>query len=124
MNLTIDELVGKSVKVYWNLHKNVFSVQYKGRVVAHLDNIVLDNPRFYVSESGNKRVLKEKRKNVHAFIYGIIHRYTLTQDTDEPAGYSRVKYNPYKCAFFYYECNGKRVGPKDFAILWNGAIYV
>jgi hypothetical protein len=63
------------VFVYFNLHKKCFSVKAlegvnKGKVVQHTDNIVLLLPKFKVSEAGRQRVLREKRKNVHAGVVG------------------------------------------------------
>ena len=78
------------VKVYWNLQRNCYSVQQNGLVVGHTENIALKNVTFKVSEKGRQRVLKERRKNVHAFVTGIID--------DSPNRYWDVKivYNPYK----------------------------
>lgn len=61
--------------VYWNLHKNVWSVkatsgEFKGKVVAHSERVTLFNATPKVSEAGRVRVIKEQRKNVHAGIVG------------------------------------------------------
>ena len=81
------------VKVYFNLHKHLFSVQEKvnGRwkVVRHTDDITLHNVTFKVSEAGRQRVLREKRKNVHAYVIGHLSDYQGAFSTE-------VKYNPYK----------------------------
>jgi len=65
---------GTPVRIYFNLHKKLFSVQTKvdGRwkVVSHSSTIALRDVRFRVSQAGRKRVLAEKRKNVHAFVEG------------------------------------------------------
>lgn len=65
------------VFVYRNLNQkgNVFSIKtmegpLKGRVVGHATGLFLKNCKFTVSEAGRQRVLKEKRKNVHAGIVG------------------------------------------------------
>ena len=54
--------------VYWNFHKKVFSVKYRGLVIAHATRILVKRARFRVSEIGRQRVLSEGRKNVHAGI--------------------------------------------------------
>jgi len=87
------------VFVYFNLHKKVWSVKAlsgpkKGLVVAHLDRLVLDDCTFKVSEAGRQRVLREKRKNVHAGVVG-----TLSSALADFAGVA-VTYNPYKYASF------------------------
>lgn len=58
------------VKVYWNLHKNIFSIQHNGIVIGYAQNIVLRDVKFKVSQAGREKVLREKRKNVHAFVVG------------------------------------------------------
>ena len=62
----------KQVKIYKNLHNGLFSVMQNGLVVAHIESFLLNNVVFKVNESGRQRVLKEKQKNIHAFITGIL----------------------------------------------------
>ena len=80
----------KPVKVYWNLHLDCYSVQQSGKVVAHADQVELRKVTFHVNEAGRQRVLKERRKNVHAFVVGYLD--------DALARYWDIKivYNPYK----------------------------
>ena len=65
---------GEEVRVYWNLRKKMFSVQAKRggryRVVLHAQYVFIDAPSFKVSEAGRQRVLRDKRKNVHAGVHG------------------------------------------------------
>ena len=87
------------VFVYFNLHKKVWSVkalsgENRGRVIAHLDRLVLDECAFKVSEAGRQRVIREKRKNVHAGVVG-----TLTNEIADNVG-AAVTYNPYKYTSF------------------------
>jgi hypothetical protein len=83
--------------VYWNLHKNIFSIQSRekdnyGKVVAHKDSVVVGLPKFVVRQSGRKKVLKEKQKNVHAFVVGNVEPNMFYN-----FGSGRlVIYNPYK----------------------------
>lgn len=63
------------VAVYFNLHRKCFSIRAmegpaKGRVVAHADDVILGRVSFRVSEAGRQRVIRERRKNVHAFVEG------------------------------------------------------
>ncbi len=85
------------VSVYFNLHKQLLSVRAdqgpeKGRVTEHKQHVWLKDVIFKVYESGRQRVLREKKKNVHAFVKG----YT----TDDIIGLGCkeyiVTYNPYK----------------------------
>jgi len=85
------------VRVYFNLHKKLLSVQTKvnGRwkVIKHVDGIALRDVCFKVSEVGRQRVLREKRKNVHAFIEG--EECPLYGDINRKLD-CKVTYNPYK----------------------------
>jgi hypothetical protein len=82
----------KRVYVYFNLHKKVWSVRQSGKVVEHTKNIMLKDCRFLVSEAGRKRVLREKKKNVHAGVSGYV-----VDSIPEYKVYSEAKltYNPY-----------------------------
>lgn len=100
--------------VYFNLHKSCWSIMIRGKVVWHADSYVARDPEFRVRPGGHARVLREGRKNVHAFVVsdgpGIISR--------DPEGERvRVKYNPHKGAFFYREDTGERVTGARYAIL-------
>jgi hypothetical protein len=58
--------------VYFNLHKKLWSVKSRKtrRVLFHAAVVLLYDCEFKVSQAGRKRVLKDKRKNVHAGIAG------------------------------------------------------
>ena len=87
------------VEVYFNLHKKLWSVRdlSTGLVVGHVDEIAIKDPSFAVQPAGRRKVLREGRKNVHAFVRGErIERPQLTAD-DVWFGSNPVYYNPYKC---------------------------
>lgn len=91
----------KRVKVYFNLHKKVWSVLHmtpKGwRLFCHMPVLTLDNVTWKVSEAGRQRVLREKRKNVHAFGIGTLATIcTIRQDAEWEA----IRYNPYEMGSF------------------------
>ena len=83
----------KPVKVYRNLNNGMLSISQKGVVVGHTDAITLKNCTFIVGK-GRERVLKEKVKNVHAFVYGYI--VEPTEKVTKP----NLMYNPYTVEFF------------------------
>ena len=61
------------VKVYYNLHKKCYSIvslekENYGRVIKHENYVPLTNAQFKVSEKGRQRVLREQKKNVHAYV--------------------------------------------------------
>lgn len=85
--------------VYWNLHKNIFSVKYKGRVIYHLSHFAGLGCEFKVSEKGRKRVIREQVKNVHA--YAICESLTIRELS--LVSYKIVTYNPYTDESFMAE---------------------
>lgn len=82
------------VRVYFNLHKKVFSVLDKktGRVSFYAKILFMKDVKYIVKESGRKRVLRDKVKNVHAYIEGDILNESPI-DIDLPL---KIRYNPYE----------------------------
>jgi hypothetical protein len=60
------------VEVYWNLTRNCWSIRdaATGRIHAHADKVSVRGAQFIVQPAGRKRVLRERKKNVHAFVRG------------------------------------------------------
>jgi hypothetical protein len=120
---TPDELIGRRVRVYVNLNRRrpnglpMLSVQAgdgarRGRVIAHLVGIELADVRFTVSQAGRHRVLKEHRKNVHAFACGTV---VSVADEARAVSFSRrqvrwirkggrvITYSPYAPASTFFD---------------------
>lgn len=93
--------------IYWNLHKNLYSVRYKGRVIFHAEEIHLKNCSFVVNKAGREKVLREKRKNVHAFVRGEI---CWIRDCIGP----EISYNPYKSETFVIKNSDTPIFKSDF----------
>jgi hypothetical protein len=94
-------VVSGNVKVYFNLHKKVFSVQHKGLVIDHTDHLHMHNVQFRVSEAGRQRVIREKRKNVHAYVVAPVAEVRKAYlDTAQTDGWEAVTYNPYRDSTF------------------------
>ena len=81
---------------YRNLHKKgvIYSVKNTktNKVIDWVENIVLKDVELKVSQAGRNRVLKEKRKNVHAGVKGTIFTIPLSEDLK----WEKAYYNPYK----------------------------
>jgi len=137
------------VFVYRNLHQQVWSIkalegQHKGRVIAHAPFVQLSGKiQFKVSESGRQRVIREKRKNVHAGIIGELLvtagatvRYNdvvvidcgpspTMEQTMSLTDFTEVTYNPYKYSTFV---NKKTESPiteceKGFVLLHDSKVF-
>lgn len=123
--------------VYFNLHRKIWSIkalegEHKGRVIAHSAMVEMSDCTFKVSEAGRQRVLRDKRKNVHAGIAGIVR--TIGEDLDpltrsslrreanhirhggHPA-YEPVTYNPYKFSTFVRRSTETPVTSARWALL-------
>ena len=116
---TLEE--GDKIEVYRNLHKKCFSVRHKGKVVGYLqddEQLALANVTFVVQPAGRAKVLREKKKNVHAFVRGeyVGFKNNLIEGTSFPLddlinsqvifqcfNFSSVSYNPYKSDKFVVE---------------------
>ena len=62
------------VEVYYNLHKNVFSVRHKGKVIAWGNRVTIENPEYVVREKGRQKVLEEGRKKTSMLLSGVHYR--------------------------------------------------
>jgi hypothetical protein len=100
---------GDRVECYFNLHKNLYSVRVGGLVVAHTREIQLSSVTLAVQRAGRERVLREKRKNVHAFVRGV-------WDPTAECGEQEVTYNPYLHESFVLRETGDPVFGVDFLV--------
>lgn len=110
------------IQVYYNFRKKLFSVQEKingkWKVVEHTNEIFIRNASFKVSEAGRQRVIKEKRKNVHAKIVGerfpFIPKSFVYRD--------EVSYNPYKGPNFMVVSEQKPLDWAKYVTIINGKV--
>jgi hypothetical protein len=73
-----------------------------GLVIGHVDRILLQDVQFKVREGGRQRVLREKRKNVHAFVVGTVVDSAFGADKDDKDLPAKITYNPYKAGTFMW----------------------
>lgn len=97
--------MSKQVLIYKNLHNGLFSVKQNGLVVAHVESIVLKNGFFDVNQAGRNRVIKEKKKNVHAYVKGFIVSINTVWQNEQKR---LVTYNPYNNEHFIFRDNSER----------------
>lgn len=95
----------EEVFVYWNLRTKTWAIRSKKtrRVIKHSDYVELQECSFKVSKKGRERVLKEKRKNVHAGVCGKLVSTKAIKNI--PDGSTVVTYNPYKYTTFVQKDN-------------------
>ena len=95
----------QQVMVYFNLHRKLWSIKSlkTGLVIGHSDTIILSDVKPKVSEAGRLRVLKEKRKNVHAGLIGTLKSVKELKHSLE--NFKEITYNPYKYTSFVFKEN-------------------
>jgi hypothetical protein len=89
------------VHVYFNLRTGLWSIRdpRTRRVVDHRAEVHLRDVRFRVSEAGRQRVLRDRRRAVHAWAEGEL--------CDAPAALvGAVRYNPYRAPTFEASTDG------------------
>ena len=115
------------VEVYRNLHKNCWSVRdtKTGRVIQHRPSIAIRDAKLVVRPAGRAKVLREQRKNVHAFVRGeiaepqrMVQELLQAIDREQPLRPTeQISYNPYKHDSFVYTDSGDPVYDIDYIYL-------
>lgn len=141
--------LGQKVSAFFNLHTKEFSMQgnmyeqyektfytikpeNKNRtlVLAHGNGIMLTGASFVVRESGRQRVLKEKRKNIHAFVKGNYQGSIMdiiSTDFEQFVKENKIReayYNPYTQDCFTDKETGEKIeGKVLYAVLMDKKVY-
>jgi hypothetical protein len=100
------------VKVYRNLRAKCWSIKQGTKVVSHQQTLVLKKVTFKVSEKGRQRVLKEKQKNVHAYVCGS----WMQQEYLNSQLMIQIKYDPYKQDTFFRVDDNSPIKKADLVI--------
>lgn len=106
------------VEVYFNLHKYTWSVRSArtGRVILHTNKVHIRDPEFVVRQAGRERVLREGKKNVHAFVRGEATYFDDIDYENRPM-LDIIGYNPYKYVGFVKMPDEKLVHNADRAYM-------
>ena len=89
----------KRVQVYYNIRRGDYSVRQSGRVIDHVDCILLRDVRFNVATAGRDKVRATGVKNVHATVSGytaFLTDCTNLQSILKDSNCDYVAYNPFK----------------------------
>lgn len=108
--------------IYRNLHTGGFSIKFRGRVIDRDNFFIGENVIFKVNELGRQRVIREKRKNVHA--YSVAERYTFANDSDAKLidKLKIITYNPYIASHFV--CDDVKITGARRVLFHNGKCYL
>jgi hypothetical protein len=128
------------VFLYRNLHKEGFCYSikavdgpHKGKVLGYSRKVIVENAAYKVSEAGRQRVLRTKKKNVHAGVVGdlkIVGSDVIERIPGSLALYSLpmhitikkindVTYNPYKYSSFVIRQTEEPIQTSKWALLDN-----
>lgn len=88
--VSLTSLYEKRVFAYRNLRRKCWSIRLRGRVVGHANRVVLRDCELRVSEAGRQRVLRDRQKNVHAGVWGIL---CWAEEGEPKLGEGRVQIN-------------------------------
>ena len=86
----------KRVQVYYNIRRGDYSVRQSGRVIDHVDSIVLRDVRFNVAPAGRDKVRATGVKNVHATVTGYVVGPFARSSALHAIPEDFVSYNPFK----------------------------
>ena len=110
--------------LYKNIRTGKFSITYDGLVIERTSAVKLFDVDFNVSQKGRKRVLKERRKNVHAKLGGASFKLLEEGGPISLDGYIEVTYNPYKNEHFTIVETGEYIAYCSEVLCVNGKVYV
>lgn len=114
------------VRVYRNLVKKCISVQSTktNLVIMHSEAVSLRDCKFVVRQKGRERVLREKRKSVHAFVVGELDDVYKSPEGELRRGVRQASYNPYRYGFFYDVITNEPVQEASYVwVMSDGTIF-
>ena len=118
-------------ETYFNLHRKCLSYRSmtRGGRVQHADVLEFNDPEFVVQPAGREKVLREGKKNVHAFVRGELlgmwDEQSPAPESYQPIGigWREVKYNPYKYQSFVWADTEVPVARAQRAVLFGKHIW-
>ena len=117
----------KPFRLYRNLHRNAFSLQSyikekRGyRVLLRSKILILMDVKFKIYETGRQKVIKEKRKNVHAYVEPVWFE-EVKKDIDV-SRFREIYYNPYEFDSFVYKDTLEKVDTAFRVLAYDNKLY-
>lgn len=109
----------QKVRVYRNLNNGLMSVQFKGKLIGHTDNLAIASVKFIVSETTRIKMVAAKRRAVHAYAEGIL----LPSSPEISLTYS-LHYNPYRSGQFTLSPGELVVKEAEYVVVKDNVVYV
>jgi hypothetical protein len=112
---------GLTTRIYRNLQNGTMSLQQKignsWLVIGHVTNAAIAYPKFYVSQAGRDRVIREKRKSVHAWAEGQL----LGVIADSP-NLKEIYYCPYSSGRFSWKETGESIESTNLLVVIDNQV--
>lgn len=103
VRVVTDQLLGRRLRVHYNLQRGDFSVVDGGLVIASVSTITLANVEFRVGEKMRQWTIAHNRRKVMAYGIGIV----VPDETTD--GRVKITYNPFRCGSFHEAETGEPV---------------
>lgn len=101
-------------EIYYNINKKVYSIRAKSTPVSYARLVRVYRPTFVVRTGGRAAVLRDKQKNVHAFVKGEMETLNVKPPID---GLKKIRYDPYQYGYFYDVHTHEPIHEAEYAIL-------
>jgi len=114
-------------RLYRNLHRGNFSIQSyiqhkRGyRVTDRGNSILLEECNFKIYETGREKVIREKRKNVHAYVEYAGYRHI--KGGVDVSNLREIYYNPYEFESFVYKDTLKKVDKVSRVLAYDNKLF-
>jgi len=125
-----------NVSIYRNLHNGLISIKSasSGLVLGHAQSVDVAWADFVVNEAGRQRVLRDKQKNVHAYVKGLLLNTSgfkpykgrsigpVYGALDTIHKVTVVSYNPYKAPHFVIKGTSDKVSKASLCTVSHDGI--
>ncbi|OAX50845.1 hypothetical protein gpAD87_21810 [Paenibacillus sp. AD87] len=114
----------QSIRIAYHFYKKCFSIRCSStrKIIGYMERIVVSNAHFVVSPSGRARVLRERVKNIHAYVQGEFeyqHQYADYSNVHMREAY----YNPYFVSTFVDKESLQPIYSASLVICQKGRVY-
>ena len=127
-----------NVSIYRNLHNGLISIKSasSGLVLGHAQSVDIVGADFVVKEAGRQRVLRDKQKNVHAYVKGLLLNtggFKPYKGRSIGPAYGAIlpshkdiviSYNPYKAPHFVIKGTSDKVSKASLCTVSHDGIIV
>lgn len=115
--------IGQKCRIYRNLNNGTMSLQLKVNgwyVAGHVTDAIVQSVKFHISEASRLRVIRDGRKNVHAWGEGLL----IAQFKPEIDAPIDLSYNPYEDTTFCERGTKRPIERCQYLVVRDNAVFV